>query len=469
MAKSGTKTFACTECGAETPKWAGRCPNCSAWNTLVEHKVPAVSPRGVSLGDGSAPLELSQVDIADAPRFALPFREVNRVLGGGIVPGSLTLIGGDPGIGKSTLMLQLAQAVASERRAVLYVSGEESPQQIKLRADRLGIAGQRLLLLAETDLDQVLQRLAEVKPALAIVDSIQTMYLPSLDAAAGSVAQVRECALRLMQWAKSSGIPVLIAGHVTKDGVIAGPRLLEHMVDVVLYLEGEASGPLRILRGVKNRFGSTNEVGIFEMRDAGLVEVDNPSRAFLAHRQETARGSVIVPVLEGTRPLLVEVQALVTPTSLPAPRRTSNGFDTNRVLLIAAVLTKHLGVPLGAQDIIVNVAGGLRITEPAADLGVALAILSSYRDAPLKAATVAFGEVGLSGELRPVSQTSRRLGEAAALGFTSCVLPQSQTPPEAPNGLTLLAATTLREAIRLGLASSVDRRPRPVMGSDEDL
>lgn len=456
MAKSHPKSlFVCQQCSAESPKWLGRCPECGQFNTMVETLVAApTAARPWTGGKASESIELSGIAMSDTTRMALPLREVNRVLGGGIVPGSLTLIGGDPGIGKSTLLLQVAQAVADGIGPVVYVSGEESPQQIKLRASRLGLKGKGLHLLAETDLDAVLARLDQSKPALVIVDSIQTMALSAVTSAAGSVGQVRECALRLMQWAKSHGTPVMIAGHVTKDGAIAGPRVLEHMVDVVLYLEGEGFSPFRILRGVKNRFGSTNEVGIFEMRDGGLSEVTNPSEAFLAHRQESAMGSAIVPTLEGTRPLLVEIQALATPAGLGPARRIANGVDFNRLLLILAVLTKHLGLPMSGQDVIVNVVGGLHIEEPAADAAIALAVASSLRDTPLRERCVVMGEVGLSGELRPVNQTERRLAEAEALGFRLCILPgQANGNVKAPGELKLLYAETLRDAVRLALAS----------------
>ena len=454
MAKAGPKSsFVCQQCGGESPKWLGRCPECGEWNTLVETAVRAAGAGSRRLaGESSAAQELATLQSNGSPRMSLPNREVDRVLGGGIVPGSLTLIGGDPGIGKSTLLLQIAQSVADRHGPVLYVSGEESPQQVKLRADRLGINGRRLLLLAETDLDQAIQRLDEAKPALAIIDSIQTMYLDHVASTSGSVAQVRECALRLMQWAKARDVPVFIAGHVTKDGAIAGPRMLEHMVDVVLYLEGESFGAYRILRSVKNRFGSTNEVGIFEMGDAGLAEVSNPSEAFLAHRQESATGSAIVPTMEGTRPLLVEVQALVTPTAAPTPRRVANGIDFNRLLLITAVLAKHLGLGLGGLDVVVNVVGGLRVGEPAADLATAIAIVSSLRDAPVKGGCVAVGEIGLSGELRPVSQIDRRLSEAASMGFRACLLPKAAMERAgAPPGVELLGAQTVRDAARLAI------------------
>ena len=460
MATSDAKTsYVCQHCANESPTWAGRCSQCGEWNSYLERRSINRSRRNGAHGPGVPhPEPLADIDFSDASRVVLPFREVNRVLGGGIVPGSLTLIGGDPGIGKSTLLLQVAQAAADSGGGVLYVSGEESPQQIKLRAQRIGVSGEGLLLLSETNLEGVMEHLAERRPALAVVDSIQTMYLDAVSSAPGSVAQVRECTLRLTQWAKSSGAAVFIAGHVTKDGAIAGPKVLEHMVDVVLYLEGEGFSPYRVLRSVKNRFGSTNEVGIFEMRDGGLAEVENPSAAFLAHRGDAAHGSAIVPTLEGTRPLLVEVQALVTPTAQAAPRRVANGVDMNRLLMITAVLTKHLGVRLSGQDVLVNVVGGLRIAEPAADLGIALATVSSLSEVPVKPGCVAIGEVGLSGELRPVSQVERRLTEAAALGFTACILPRgslsSITGREGGTGregVELLGAATLRDAIGMGL------------------
>jgi len=384
--------------------------------------------------------------------LVLPFSEFNRVLGGGIVPGSLVLIGGDPGIGKSTLLLQVAGMVAQEGGEVLYVSGEESVPQIRLRAERLGLVGDRLYLLPETAVENILEYGQELLPQLMVIDSIQTVYVEGLASAAGSVGQLRECTLRLMQWAKSSGVPVLLVGHVTKDGTIAGPHVLEHIVDVVLYLEGERFSSFRLLRGVKNRFGSTNEVGVFEMRDRGLVEVDNPSQAFLSQRAESAIGSVIVPTLEGTRPLLVEIQALTSPSSFGLPRRTANGVDFNRLLLIAAVLNRRAGVPLSNQDIIVNVVGGIKISEPAADLGIALAIGSSFRGRRAKPNMVAIGEVGLSGELRAVSQLERRLAEAAKLGFDACLLPATAQTGLPSLPIEPIAVSSLSQALKVALA-----------------
>lgn len=441
--------FVCQQCGSESPKWLGHCPGCDQWNTYVETVVKrtptatATSPTQVQ--------ELSQLSSDSMPRLALPLTEFNRVLGGGIVPGSMVLIGGDPGIGKSTLLLEVAGMVAEREGKVLYVSGEESVHQIKLRADRLGIRGEGLFLLPETDLETIIERGTEISPRLVVIDSIQAVSQSGLTSAAGSIAQVRECTSRLMQWAKSSNTPIFIVGHVTKDGAIAGPHTLEHIVDVVLYLEGERFSAYRLLRGAKNRFGSTNEVGIFEMRDQGLVEIANPSQVFLSQRSEGAIGSVIVPTLEGTRPLLVEIQALTSPTSFGLPRRNANGVDYNRLLMITAVLTKRARLPLGNQDIIANVVGGIRVNEPAADLGIALAIASSSRNARVNPDLVAIGEIGLSGELRAVSQLEKRLAEAAKLGFKSCLLPPLQGGQKMPPEIEPIVTKSLSQALKLGL------------------
>ncbi len=452
MDKANRRTvFVCQQCGKESLKWLGRCPNCQEWNSFVETTVaPTTSFKSTS--PVNPPQELSQVVIEAGDRFSLPLSEFNRVLGGGLVPGSLVLTGGDPGIGKSTLLLQVAALVAQARGRVVYVSGEETLRQIKLRAERLGIKGEGLYLLAETDLEVILNQIEELSPSLVVVDSIQAVYLPELDAAPGNITQVRECTMRLMHWAKLSGVPVFVVGHVTKDGAIAGPRVLEHIVDVVLYLEGEPFSAYRVLRSVKNRFGSTNEIGVFEMKEQGLVEVENPSQAFLSQRWSDAVGSTVVPVLEGSRPLLVEIQALTNPTSFGLPRRTANGVDFNRLLLLTAVLSKRVGLKLGNQDIMVNVAGGLKIGEPAADLGIALAITSSFRDVAVDPELVAVGEVGLSGELRAVPQLDRRVNEAARLGFKRCLVPKvgAMVSP-APKNIELILASTLKEAIRVGL------------------
>ncbi|MFQ5826724.1 MAG: DNA repair protein RadA [Dehalococcoidia bacterium] len=440
--------FVCQECGRESLKWLGRCPECQGWNTFVETQAAAPAPSGIGMV-GSPPQELSQMVERPIERLALPLAEFNRVLGGGIVPGSMVLIGGDPGIGKSTLLLQVSALAAQGVGKIVYVSGEESLEQIRLRAERLGVEGKGVFLLAETDVEAILYRLVELSPSLVIIDSIQTVSLGELGAAPGSLMQVRECTLRLMRWAKGSSIPVLIAGHVTKEGAIAGPRVLEHMVDVVLYLEGEPYSSYRLLRGVKNRFGSTHEVGVFEMGGQGLVEVDNPSQAFLSLRPAEAIGSAVVPTLEGTRPFVVEIQALTTPTIFGLPRRTANGVDMGRLLLITAVLSKRVGLALGNQDIIVNVGGGFRVSEPAADLGIALAIASSFRNAEVDPTMVAVGEVGLSGDIRPAPHLERRLAEAARLGFERCLAPEAKT--QAPPEMELIPADTLKEALRRGL------------------
>ncbi|MFC1957593.1 DNA repair protein RadA [Chloroflexota bacterium] len=443
--------FVCQQCGREELKWLGRCPNCREWNSFLETTVAPATPSRSS-SPLNPPQELSQVAIEVTDRLALPLAEFNRVLGGGLVAGSLMLTGGDPGIGKSTLLLQVSALVAQTRGKVVYVSGEETLHQIKLRAERLGIKGEQLYLLAETDLEVILNQIEELSPSLVVIDSIQAVYLPELGTAPGSITQVRECTMRLMHWAKLSGVPVFIVGHVTKDGAIAGPRTLEHIVDMVLYLEGEPFSTYRLLRCVKNRFGSTNEIGVFEMKEQGLVEVDNPSQAFLSQRWGEAIGSAVVPVLEGSRPLLVEIQALTNPTSFGLPRRTANGVDFNRLLLITAVLSKRVGLKLGNQDIMVNVTGGFKIGEPAADLGIALAISSSFRDVAVDPQLVAIGELGLSSELRAVTQLERRVNEAARLGFQRCLVPKvgAQISP-APKNIQLIPVSSLREAMRIGL------------------
>jgi len=448
-ARKSRTVFICQECGQESLKWLGRCPDCQTWNSFVER----VERQGAGMAPVAAPVEMCELADEELARLVIDLPEFNRVLGGGIVPGSLILVGGDPGIGKSTLMLQAAVLAARDRRRVLYISGEESAQQLKMHARRLGAAGEGVFLLGETNLDGALQEADALQLSLMVVDSIQTVYTTAAPSPPGSIGQLRGCTMRLMRWAKSSGVPTCIVGHVTKEGDIAGPRLLEHIVDVVLYLEGERFSSYRLLRGVKNRFGSTNEVGVFEMTGEGLIGVDNPSEVFLAERAEEAVGSVVVPTLEGSRPLLVEVQALTSPTMLATPRRTANGLDFNRLVLVCAVLTKRAGLALGSQDVIANVVGGLRVHEPAADLGLALAIASSYRDAALPRDLVAIGEVGLSGELRSVSQMERRLAEAERLGFARCLLPQAalrRGPPA--SSMQLLPAAGLREAIRLAFA-----------------
>ncbi len=447
-------TFICQQCGKESPKWLGRCPSCGAWGSFVETRIspPSRSSHHPQLAS-NAPQELYTAQKGDIHRFNLGFSELNRVLGGGLVPGSLVLIGGEPGIGKSTLLLQTSDSVARNNKLVVYVSGEESITQVKLRAERLKISGKNIYFLAETNLEQVLQHLDEISPALVMVDSIQTVYLDDVAGVPGSISQVRECTLRLMYWAKQKNIPVFIAGHVTKEGSIAGPGTLEHIVDVVLYFEGEPFHNYRMLRGAKNRFGSTNEVGVFEMGSDGLIEVNNPSQAFLSQHEDTSIGSVVIPTLEGSRPLLVEAQALTSSTSFGPPRRIANGIDFNRLLLISAVLSKRARIKLSNQDIIINVTGGLRINEPAADLGIALAIASSAHDIPPLAKLAVMGEIGLSGELRTIPQIERRITEAARLGFNACLLPKSNSnPPLQHADIHLLTADSITEALRLGLS-----------------
>jgi DNA repair protein RadA/Sms len=452
----------CQSCGRAAAKPLGRCPTCGEWNTYIEEVVEGTGSRRGTVGNGahprSAPRSLAQVEGgAEADRLPLSIGEFARVLGGGIVPGSLILLGGDPGIGKSTLLLQTAIELSS-LGPVLYVSGEESPSQIKMRADRLAVdqsinrLTDSLFLVTETNIDAILNHVESVKPRVLIIDSIQTVYDPDVDSSAGSVTQLRECADRFRNLAKSSGLAIFLIGHVTKEGIIAGPRLLEHMVDTVLYLEGDRFQSYRLLRAAKNRFGATDEVGVFEMLGSGMAEVPNPSEAFLAERVVNAPGSAIAVTMEGTRPLLVEVQGLTSATAFGNPRRSGNGIELNRLLLITAVLTRRLGLKLGEQDVFVNVVGGLRVGEPAADLAVAAAIASSAWDRPLRADAVLIGEVGLSGELRRVPHTAARLKEAAALGFKTAVLPKHQRGgEELPAGIAVQEARTLHEALEAGM------------------
>ncbi|MBF8268089.1 MAG: radA [Dehalococcoidia bacterium] len=442
-------TFVCQECGAQTPKSEGRCPQCGQWNSIKEvQAAPKPKRDGWLNADSPDVQELSAVSTAALSRIGTPFGEMDRVLGGGIVPGSLILMAGDPGIGKSTLLLQTSGYLAGQGHRLLYVSGEESAQQVRLRAQRLGVSGEGLFFLGETEVEQILAHMETVQPFLVVVDSVQTMSSQEVPSAPGSVAQVRECTRRLMQWAKGRGVPILLAGHVTKDGAVAGPRALEHMVDVVLYLEGDTLSPYRILRGAKNRFGSTNEIGVFQMGQQGLEEVSEPSLLFLSSRLQDVSGSVVIVSMEGSRPLLAEVQALTTPTVFSQPRRVATGVDFHRLLLVAAATTQRLGIPLGGQDIIVNLAGGLRVGEPAADLGIALALVSSFRNTPCDPATVAVAEVGLGGELRSVPQLERRLKEAARLGFRRAVIAQAQISDALGSGLELIATPTLADAVR---------------------
>ena len=423
--KGKTKTvYVCQSCGSQSPRWMGKCPDCGQWNTLVEERLE--KPRDIGSakrGRGAEPLLLSDIKAGDEDRFVTRIGELDRVLGGGIVAGSVVLIGGDPGIGKSTLVLQMLRQVSELRGKALYVSGEESPAQIKMRAQRLGVKAENLYVLAETSLDEITRAADELQPQAIVIDSVQTVFTSELPSAPGSVGQVREVSGRLMLHAKRTGIPTFLIGHVTKDGAIAGPRVLEHIVDTVLYFEGDRGHAFRILRAVKNRFGSTNEIGVFEMKDSGLAEVANPSELFLAERPKDATGSVVVSSLEGTRPILAELQALVTPTKMTMPRRTSIGVDYNRVSLLIAVLEKRVGMHLMGMDVFVNVVGGLKIDEPAVDLGIIAAVASSFREKPIDPNTVVMGEVGLAGEVRAISQAEARLKDAAKLGFTRCVLP----------------------------------------------
>lgn len=441
--------YVCQECGYESTRWVGRCSGCNAWNTLVEVIERPTSARQPSGITPNAPVLLAGVSVGEYERLKTGIGELDRVLGGGIVPGSVSLVGGDPGIGKSTLLLQASAAVATGASPVLYISGEESVQQLRMRADRLNIPLDGLLVLNESDVDEVMKHIEKLNPRLVVVDSIQTCYLPGLSSSAGSITQVRECAISLLQMAKRTGIPLFLVGHVTKDGTIAGPRVLEHVVDAVLYLEGERFHAYRLLRGAKNRFGSTNEVGVFEMHGEGMVEVTNPSAVFLSERRADASGSMVTVVMEGTRSLLVEVQALTLTTAYGLPRRTANGIDFPRLLLMAAVLGKRAGLPLGNQDIYVNVVGGIKVTEPGADLGIALAIASSFGDQPISPEMVAVGEVGLSGEIRRVSHLERRLAEAEKLGFRKALVPGSARLEVRQGQLQAIPVATLKDAVRL--------------------
>jgi len=425
MAKAKTTAFFCKECGFESSKWYGQCPACKEWNTFVEEPIAKkTATKGVANIMSSQPSVLSQISTNDTDRTSTGIEELDRVLGGGIVEGSLVLVGGDPGIGKSTLLLQMCQKLSVVGKKVLYISGEESLKQIKLRAERIGEFNDNLLLLCETNLDMIEKALRDIKPEIVIIDSIQTMYREEIGSSPGSVTQVRESTAILMQLAKGLAISIFIVGHVTKEGIVAGPRVLEHMVDTVLYFEGDRNAAYRILRGVKNRFGSTNEIGVFEMRGSGLEEVKNPSEYMLSGRPEGASGSVVVCLLEGTRPLLVEIQALVCDSNFGMPRRTAAGTDYNRVNLLMAVLEKRVGMHLSGCDAYVNVAGGLKVNEPALDLGIVLAIVSSYKNREIDSKTIIFGEVGLAGEVRAVSQAQQRVTEAIKLGFKTCILPE---------------------------------------------
>lgn len=444
--------FLCSNCGNETPKWAGRCPACGQWNTLEEYTpTPAAKTAGVSTVRRTAVAKrLSEVTTDETLRFTTGMSELDRVLGGGAVKGSLVLVSGAPGIGKSTLLLQICEHILREQ-TVLYVSGEESEQQLKLRAQRLGVQGDGLFLLCETNLDEILAAAERLKPDLLITDSVQTLFSEDKPASPGSVTQVRDCTMRLMQYCKSSGVTVFLVGHINKEGAIAGPKVLEHMVDCVLYFEGESHTSYRLLRAAKNRFGSTNEIGVFEMRDDGLCQVPNPSEMLLAGRPLNTPGTCVACVMEGTRPVLAEVQALVSPTTLSVPRRTGNGLDYNRAAMLLAVLEKRGGLRLSNADVYWNVVGGLRLDEPAADLAVVIAAASAAQDKPVSDSLAAVGEVGLTGEIRAVGQLSQRLSEIRRLGFTQCLVPRNVRELHAPEGLELLRVRNVREAIAVAL------------------
>lgn len=453
MAKTKT-VFYCTECGNETPKWQGRCPACGAWNTLEEHTEKPAAPgraKSAPVGGSRRPQKLSQVDTEGEIRFSTGMGELDRVLGGGAVGGSLVLVGGAPGIGKSTLLLQICSCLCQGRK-VLYVSGEESERQLKLRAQRLGVEPEGLYILSETQMTDILEAVNELQPDVLIADSIQTLYTDTNDSLPGSISQVKECTMILMNLAKAQGITVFVVGHINKDGNIAGPKVLEHMVDCVLYFEGDPNSSYRLLRAAKNRFGSTNEIGVFEMGDHGLIEVPNPSQMLLDGRPSGESGTCVACVMEGTRPVLAEVQALVAKTSFNVPRRTADGFDFNRAALLLAVAEKRGGMKLSLFDAYINVIGGLRLDEPGADLPVILAVASSYRDRPIADELVAMGEVGLTGEIRSVSHMNQRLSEIARLGFKTCILPKSGSEKlDVPAGLTIYRVRNIREAIEVAL------------------
>ncbi len=443
------KRFICQQCGAVLPKWMGKCPECNSWNSIVEEMI--VSPAGSTHRTYKQPVSLNDIVYSEEERILTSIGELDRVLGGGIVPGSLILVGGDPGIGKSTLMLQICGNL-SKNRKVLYISGEESEKQIKLRADRLGIKNGTMYIMAENNMDEIEAVISEIKPDIAIIDSIQTVYFPQISSGPGSVSQIREATVKCLRLAKEKGSAIFIVGHVTKEGSLAGPKLLEHMVDCVLYFEGERYYSYRLLRAVKNRFGSTNEIGIFEMRDKGLAEVDSPSKYLLSGKPNGTPGSAVVCILEGTRPLLVEVQALVSKSGFTLPRRQTSGIDYNRAVLLTAVLEKKLGFILAQQDIFVNVAGGIKINEPGADLAIVLAIASSFKNRPVAENTVIIGEVGLAGEVRAVNHMEKRIKEAAKLGFSRAIIP-SENAAEISNIIEIKidGVKNIREAVEAGL------------------
>lgn len=449
MATSKSKTvYACQNCGATSPKWQGQCPGCGEWNTLTESvQESRASSRFQSLAADGAIRPLHEVDAAELPRTPTGLDELDRVLGGGLVPGGVVLIGGDPGIGKSTLLLQAMTRLAQTGKKTLYVSGEESPQQIALRARRLDLAASPVALFAEIGMEKILSALERERPQVAVIDSIQTLFSDALSSAPGSVAQVRECAAQLTRFAKRTGTTILLVGHVTKDGAIAGPRVLEHIVDAVLYFEGDTHSSFRLIRAIKNRFGAVNELGVFAMTDKGLREVANPSALFLSQHRDPVPGSCVMVTQEGSRPLLVEVQALVDDAHSPQPRRLAVGIEQNRLALLLAVLHRHAGVAAFDQDVFVNAVGGVKVSEPAVDLAVLLAIVSSLRDRPLPEKLVVFGEVGLAGEVRPVQRGQERLREAAKLGFTHAIIPKANRPKQAIDGMMVTAVERLADAV----------------------
>ena len=448
MAKNKT-VFVCSGCGYESPKWMGKCPACNEWNSFYEEKVMSSSSSNSSKKkEISKPIELNKIEGKTESKISTGFNELDRVLGGGLVNGSLILLGGEPGIGKSTLILQICNKIKTDGK-VLYISGEESGEQIKLRADRLGVKNDNLLFLSETNIENIEENILSINPKLVIIDSVQTMYSEEITSAAGSVSQVREITAKIMRTCKDNAITTILIGHVTKDGNIAGPRVLEHMVDTVLYLEGERYFSYRMLRGVKNRFGSTNEIGMFEMASEGLVEITDPSKVLISERDENPSGSVIIATMEGTRPLLIEFQALTTPTVFGMPRRTANGIDYNRLAVLLAVLEKKVGLNLGNQDVYLNVVGGLKINEPAIDLGIIAATVSSFKNLPIDTKTVVLGEVGLTGEIRSVNLIEKRLKEAEKLGFKKCIIPETNKKLLKENyKLDIIGVKNLNEAIR---------------------
>ena len=458
MAKKKTM-FVCQQCGYDAPRWLGRCPGCGQWNTMAEEVIQQEKDsrqQGLNLGlsDKSRPVPITQVRVEDLPRITSGSGELDRVLGGGIIPGSMVLIVGDPGIGKSSLNLKVCSNLAEAGKSVLYVTGEESTRQVRMRADRLNAVSEKLMIASETNLEVIEKHILDIKPSLLVIDSIQTIFRPDVQSAPGSVSQVRECAVELLRIAKTNGISVLVIGHVTKDGTLAGPRVLEHIVDTVLYFEGGSNSEYRLLRAVKNRFGSTNEIGLFEMRGIGLVDVPDASKLFLSERTEDA-GSIIVPTMEGTRPLLVEVQALVAKTPYVPPHRTSDSVDLKRLQLLLAVLEKRVHLSIGACDVYVKVAGSIRIDEPAADLGICVAMASSFAGRLLRPQTIVFGEVGLAGEIRAVSQAEGRIREAARLGFSNAILPQKNLEQlkglDKELGVRLFGAVNLQDALAVAM------------------